>query len=204
MASTYQYSDIIYPNETIGDRYLTMRLAAGVEWALHCCAVLGGLDEGESIAAADLAALYDLPPSYFAKSLQALSAAGIVESSRGKAGGYSLARPAAAVTMLDVVDAIDGVDNVEHGHGRGRSGQRIPAGLAAGGLHDPRRRQRLQRLGEVRRGQVVERGEVGGRDRLTLVQAAQHGAAMERPLDTGGEPHREIPVTDRFIRINYI
>jgi len=85
-----------------------MRLAAGVEWALHCCAVLGGLDEGESIAAADLAALYDLPPSYFAKSLQALSAAGIVESSRGKAGGYSLARPADAVTMLDIVDAVDG------------------------------------------------------------------------------------------------
>ena len=90
------------------DRFLTMRLAAGVEWALHCCPVLGGLGDGESLAAADLAALYDLPPSYFAKSLQALSAAGIVETSRGKAGGYSLSRPADAVTMLDVVEAIDG------------------------------------------------------------------------------------------------
>lgn len=99
---------MICPNEAICDRFLTMRLAAGVEWALHCCAVLGGLDEGASLAAADLAALYDLPPSYFAKSLQALSAAGIVESSRGKAGGYALARPADAVTMLDVVDAVDG------------------------------------------------------------------------------------------------
>ena len=85
-----------------------MRLAGGVEWALHCCAVLGGLEEGESLAAADLAALYDLPPSYFAKTLQALSAVGIVTSARGKVGGYSLARPADAVTMLDVVDAVDG------------------------------------------------------------------------------------------------
>jgi len=85
-----------------------MRLAGGVEWALHCCAVLGGLDEGESLAAADLAALYDLSPSYFAKAVQALSAAGIVTSARGKVGGYALARPADAVTMLDVVDAVDG------------------------------------------------------------------------------------------------
>jgi Rrf2 family protein len=85
-----------------------MRLAAGVEWALHCCTTLGGLRDGEALAAADLAALYALPPSYFAKALQALSAAGIVESSRGKVGGYSLGRPAAEITMLDVVDAVDG------------------------------------------------------------------------------------------------
>ena len=85
-----------------------MRLAAGVEWALHCCTTLGVLGDDESLAAADLAALYDLPPAYFAKGLQALSAAGIVTSSRGSAGGYSLARPADEITMLDVVDAVDG------------------------------------------------------------------------------------------------
>jgi len=85
-----------------------VRLAAGVEWALHCCTTLGALDLGEALAAADLAGLYDLPPSYFAKAIQALSATGIVESSRGKTGGYALARPADEITMLDVVDAIDG------------------------------------------------------------------------------------------------
>ena len=85
-----------------------MRLAAGVEWALHCCTTLGDLGDGEALAAADLAALYELPPSYFAKSLQALSAAGIVESSRGQTGGYSLARSPDEITMLDVVDAVDG------------------------------------------------------------------------------------------------
>lgn len=85
-----------------------MRLAAGVEWALHCCTTLGALGDGQALAAADLAALYDLPPSYFAKALQALSAAGIVDSARGKAGGYALARPADEITMLDVVDAVDG------------------------------------------------------------------------------------------------
>jgi Rrf2 family protein len=85
-----------------------VRLAAGVEWALHCCTVLGALDDGETLAAADLAALYDLPPAYFAKALQALSAAGIVESNRGKFGGYGLAKPADEITMLDVVDAVDG------------------------------------------------------------------------------------------------
>ena len=85
-----------------------MRLGAGVEWALHCCTTLGALRDGEALAAADLATLFDVPPSYLAKALQALSAAGIVGSSRGPAGGYSLARSADHLTMLDVVDAVDG------------------------------------------------------------------------------------------------
>lgn len=63
---------------------------------------------GERLSAADLAAVTHLPPAATAKVLKALAKAGVVEASRGAAGGYVLARPAAAVTVAEVAEAIDG------------------------------------------------------------------------------------------------
>lgn len=83
-----------------------MRLSGGVEWALHCCVVLTSVDE--PVPAARLAELHDVSPSYLAKQLQALSRAGLVRSVQGKAGGYTLTRDPAAITVLDVVHAVDG------------------------------------------------------------------------------------------------
>lgn len=85
-----------------------MRVAAGVEWAIHCCSLLAGIDDHEVLPGATLAELYELPPAYLAKQLQALSVTGIVDTTRGPAGGYRLARPAAEITMLDIVRAIEG------------------------------------------------------------------------------------------------
>lgn len=40
--------------------------------------------------------------------IQALTRAGVLESVPGPKGGYRLARPATAISVLDVVEAIDG------------------------------------------------------------------------------------------------
>jgi Rrf2 family protein len=45
-----------------------------------------------------------------AKQMQALSKAGLVHSSRGRQGGYRLARPAANISLWDVMIAIEGRD----------------------------------------------------------------------------------------------
>jgi len=49
-----------------------------------------------------------LPPATVAKLLKALSHAGLVAATRGAAGGYRLARPAAAISIAEVIAAIDG------------------------------------------------------------------------------------------------
>ena len=85
-----------------------MRLSQGVEWALHCCSVLAGVPPERVMPSAKLAELHDVPPAYLAKHLQALSAAGIVESVPGPRGGYRLARSAEDITVLDVVLAVEG------------------------------------------------------------------------------------------------
>jgi Rrf2 family protein len=85
-----------------------MRISEGVEWAVHCCTLLAVLPREQSLPAPKLAEYHGVPPAYLAKHLQALSRAGIVESLPGPRGGYRLARPAADITVLDVVEAIEG------------------------------------------------------------------------------------------------
>jgi Rrf2 family protein len=87
-----------------------VRLGQGVEWALHCCSLLAAVPPGQALPAARLAEYHGVPGPYLAKQLQALSAAGLVETVAGPKGGYRLARPAADITVLDVVLAVDGDD----------------------------------------------------------------------------------------------
>jgi Rrf2 family protein len=85
-----------------------MRMTDGVEWSLHCCTVLATLPSDQALPAAKLAELHDVPPAYLAKHLQALTTAGITVSVPGPRGGYRLARPAAEISLLEVVQALDG------------------------------------------------------------------------------------------------
>ena len=87
-----------------------MRLSEGVEWAAHCCAVLATLPEGRAVPGARLADYLDVPPAYLAKHLQALSRAELVETTRGPAGGYRLARAPNAITLNDIAIAIEGAE----------------------------------------------------------------------------------------------
>ena len=85
-----------------------MKLSEGVEWGVHCAALLAVLPPGSALPAGRLAEFHGVPTAYLAKHLQAMSRAGILESVAGPRGGYRLARPAAAISMLDVLEAIDG------------------------------------------------------------------------------------------------
>lgn len=85
-----------------------MKLADGVEWALHCCTVLGAMPPQQAVPSAVLAEFHGVPSTYLAKQMQALSRANIVEAVPGRHGGYKLSRPAVDITILDVVLALEG------------------------------------------------------------------------------------------------
>ncbi|HWL42816.1 MAG TPA: Rrf2 family transcriptional regulator [Ilumatobacter sp.] len=89
-----------------------MRLNQGVEWALHGCVDLAWLPEGTTVPIGRLAEYHDLPAAYLNKQFQALARNGVVVSRAGPRGGFALARPAAEITVLDVVDAIEGREPV--------------------------------------------------------------------------------------------
>jgi len=63
---------------------------------------------GTSITGRELAEVDGLPPKFVDDILRIMRAGGIVRSARGTGGGWSLARPAAEITVADVIRAIDG------------------------------------------------------------------------------------------------
>lgn len=85
-----------------------MKIAQGVEWATHACALLAAVPEGWCLSGAAIASFHELPPAYMAKHLQALSRGGILISSRGAQGGYLLARSADSVSLWDIERALLG------------------------------------------------------------------------------------------------
>ena len=84
-------------------------ISTGVEYGLHCllylCEPRGGAREA---SAKDLAELQGVPVEYMAKLFTKLSRAGIVAATEGVRGGFRLARPAASISVLDIMNAIDG------------------------------------------------------------------------------------------------
>jgi Rrf2 family protein len=65
--------------------------------------------QGDSITSTtELAEAYHMPRSVVANLLKEFTKAELLESRRGQNGGYRLARPAAEITLLDVLNVIDG------------------------------------------------------------------------------------------------
>jgi Rrf2 family protein len=85
-----------------------MQMGEGVEWALHTCLNLAWAGQETAVPAAKLAGIFELPPAYLNKQLQALARAGLVVSTSGPRGGFRLARALEDITVMDVVTAIEG------------------------------------------------------------------------------------------------
>ncbi|MFC7588480.1 RrF2 family transcriptional regulator [Nonomuraea antimicrobica] len=83
-------------------------MGESVEWGLHCCVTLGWLADRGPVSIRRLAAWFDLPQEYLKKRLQPLARAGILGSSPGVHGGWSLARSPDEITVMDVVTALEG------------------------------------------------------------------------------------------------
>jgi len=81
---------------------------SNTEYALHCLLYLIPLRAGETLSARDLAELQGISPSLVAKLFTKLQKAGLVSAQEGLRGGFSLARPAEAISMLAVMDAVEG------------------------------------------------------------------------------------------------
>lgn len=58
--------------------------------------------------ARDIAAEMEIPTSFVPQIMAALAGVGLVTSTPGPGGGYSLARPPGAITLREVIVAVDG------------------------------------------------------------------------------------------------
>ena len=85
-----------------------LRLSKKADYALLAMRHLAAHAERGAVSARELAESYDLPPELLAKVLQKLVRGRLLTSIQGIRGGYGLARPASAISVVDVIHAIDG------------------------------------------------------------------------------------------------
>jgi Rrf2 family protein len=91
-----------------------VHIPAKVDYGLR--ALLALTATGSARTAEALAAEQSLPPRFLGAILADLRRAGLVASQRGSEGGYRLARPAAEVTVAEVIRALDGPLAEVRGH----------------------------------------------------------------------------------------
>ncbi len=82
------------------------------EYALRAVVLLADAKR-EAKTTQQIAEIAQIPKDYLSKILQNLGRAGIVVSKRGINGGFVLQRPAAQITLLEVVNAIDPIKRIK-------------------------------------------------------------------------------------------
>jgi Rrf2 family protein len=85
-----------------------LRLSKKADYALIALSYMAAPGQRPVVSAREMAERHDLPLELLAKVLQRLVQRGLLTSVQGINGGYRLARPAAEVSVAQVVEAIDG------------------------------------------------------------------------------------------------
>jgi FeS assembly SUF system regulator len=84
-----------------------LRLSKKADYALIAMKHLAVKDSCAT-SAREIAEHYDIPIELMAKVLQRLVRTGLLISTQGTRGGYTLSRPSALISVANVVEAIDG------------------------------------------------------------------------------------------------
>ena len=85
-----------------------MRVSARADYAIRALIELAAAGPDASLRGDAIAAAQAVPTKYLENLLADLRRARLVSSQRGVRGGYRLARPAASITLANVIRAIDG------------------------------------------------------------------------------------------------
>ncbi len=85
-----------------------MRLSSMADYAVVTMSAAARHCGGVRVSAGQLAEETGLPVPTVQKLVSTLTAAGLLRSTRGVGGGLKLARPAAAISLADIVEAVEG------------------------------------------------------------------------------------------------
>lgn len=103
-----------------------MKISRKVEYASRVLAQLARCHGSRKMPhIEELADAENVPANYLVQILNELRNAGLIQSRRGKQGGYILARPPAEITIADIIRAIDGELMECSGDEKGESGRGV-------------------------------------------------------------------------------
>lgn len=107
-----------------------MIFSGASEYALRALTHLAHRRDREFVPLNEIAEAEDIPYPFLAKIAQRLVRTGLLESAKGRTGGFALARPATEITLYDIKEAIDGTDDLERcASGLARCSDEMPCPL---------------------------------------------------------------------------
>jgi Rrf2 family protein len=83
-----------------------LKISEAVSLGIHAVAMIAEATEKMSVT--HIAENLDASENHLSKVLQRLSKSGIVKSSRGPGGGFTMAKPAGEVRLIDIYVCLDG------------------------------------------------------------------------------------------------
>jgi Rrf2 family iron-sulfur cluster assembly transcriptional regulator len=86
-----------------------MLYSRSAEYAIRAFVNLARVPEGKYTMVRQIAEQEGIPPHFLAKILQQLARKGLLRSSKGPTGGFSLCAPASQINLSQLVEALDGL-----------------------------------------------------------------------------------------------
>jgi Rrf2 family protein len=83
------------------------------EYAIRAAIDIATRPEGEQVLAAHLGETLDIPAHYLSKILQQLVRVRVLKSTRGRQGGFALAKPAEKIKLRDIVTPFEDLKKCE-------------------------------------------------------------------------------------------
>jgi len=80
------------------------------EYGLQAVLYIAAQDDKYVCPVEEISSRLSIPKEFTSKILQSLKESGIIESRKGKSGGFKIARETTQIKLIDIVEAIDGVE----------------------------------------------------------------------------------------------
>jgi Rrf2 family protein len=90
---------------------MTVLFSKKCEYGLQAVLYMAAQDNGCVCPAEEISKKLKIPKEFISKILQSLTESGIVESKKGKSGGFKLAKPTTKIKLINIVEAIDGLES---------------------------------------------------------------------------------------------
>ena len=90
---------------------MTVFFSKKCEYGIQAVLYMAAQNNGIIIPSDEISKKLKIPKEFISKILQSLTESGIIESKKGKAGGFKLAKHPSKIKLIDIVDAIDGLES---------------------------------------------------------------------------------------------
>ena len=89
---------------------MTVIFSKKCEYGMQAILYLAAKEKGALVSAEEISKVLKIPREFISKILQSLKESGLINSSKGKSGGFSLAKSSSRIKLIDIVAAIDGLE----------------------------------------------------------------------------------------------